>query len=301
MKPGLRQQALIALVVAVVVAATLMGGFMLTLSDTARASVPLAGDISPVATSYRIPTLAPTGIIIEPTHVSGDAPAVATVAVPTDVPTSLPTRTLVPSRPTATAPAVSGAKCQPPAGWVLYTIRPGDTLFRIGLRYGLTVTELAKANCLTSTAITVGSRIYVPPITPIAMPTLPPSAQNPLQAPPGPIPTGTQTATDGACTNRDSTITTPKVGAILRGVVSFMGTARSPDFTFYKLEVRQEWVSSASDYVTFFTGYSPVSNGLLSTLDTRSWPDGEYWIRLVVVDSTGNYPERCAILYVFDN
>jgi hypothetical protein len=91
------------------------------------------------------------------------------------------------------------------------------------------------------------------------------------------------------------------VGAVLRGAVALYGSARLPNFSFYKLEIRPEGTSTSTGFVTFYTAATQVTSGLLATLDTRAFVDGEYWIRLVVVDTTGNYPERCSILYVFDN
>lgn len=110
----------------------------------------------------------------------------------------------------------------------------------------------------------------------------------------------TQSATDGACVNPLSQITSPQVGSILSGIVSFTGTASIEDFSFFKLEIRREG-TARSDYVTFFTGYSPVDDGVLVRFDTRAWPNANYWIRLVVTDQTNNYPERCARLYTIKN
>ena len=50
-----------------------------------------------------------------------------------------------------------------------------------------------------------------------------------------------------------------------------------------------------------YTGEQQVNNGVLAELNTLAFENGEYWIRLVVVNDTGNYPERCAILYVIQN
>lgn len=54
--------------------------------------------------------------------------------------------------------------CGPFAGWVrTYIVQPGDNLFRIGLAYGVTVSQLQRANCMgSSTTIFVGQRLWVP-------------------------------------------------------------------------------------------------------------------------------------------
>lgn len=60
-----------------------------------------------------------------------------------------------------------------------YTVRLGDTLFRIAVRYGLTVQQLAEANGITNPALIFpGQQLIIPGITPTpappSTPTLPP-------------------------------------------------------------------------------------------------------------------------------
>lgn len=52
----------------------------------------------------------------------------------------------------------------PPYGWVLYTVKAGDTLYSIGQAHGgVSPTELQAANCMgNSTIIKVGEQIWVP-------------------------------------------------------------------------------------------------------------------------------------------
>ena len=59
---------------------------------------------------------------------------------------------------------VTAVPCGPFAGWVrAYIVQPGDNLFRIGLSYGVTVSQLQRANCMgSSTTIFVGQRLWVP-------------------------------------------------------------------------------------------------------------------------------------------
>jgi LysM repeat protein len=81
-------------------------------------------------------------------------------------------------------PTVTVIPCGPPFGWVRgYTVRPGDTLFRIALAYNITYPQLQRANCMgSSTTIYTGQRLWVPnvpPRTPVpgvtVIPTLPTS------------------------------------------------------------------------------------------------------------------------------
>lgn len=124
------------------------------------------------------------------------------------------------------------AVCGPPPGWILYSVKPKDNLYRLGLEFGVTFEELQWANCLgNSRLIVTGSQIYVPPfptptpeanLTPDA--TLPPT-QNPTRtfaatvtqpaatatptAPP-PTPSRTMTPTGTATNTSTATPTTTR-------------------------------------------------------------------------------------------
>ncbi len=307
MRRGLPQQLAAGAIIVVVIVATAVAGVILSITD--RPAGLLSAE-RPTATVFHIPTLSPvptliTVVIPTQTPVQTSTAALVSTLTPTRTPvgTTTPIPTATPRRrtptPTPDPPGGYAAEtCAVPSGWVPYTVQSGDNLFRVGLRYGETVGDLFDANCLTGATLEVGDVLYVPPVTPRALPT---TAPNAAASPPGIVPTGTQTATDGACTNPDSTITAPPVGAILSGVVPIRGSALLPNFRFYKLEIREEGASTAADFVTFYTGEQQVDSGLLLNFDTRAWPNGQYWIRLVVVDDTGNYPERCAILYTITN
>ncbi len=294
--PG--RQALTGLIVAVAIILTLVCGLALTLSD-GRAEIAVR---LPTSTLFHITTLPPasTPALLENTPI-------ATIVV---IPTSTPRASAFPSpSPTSTAtlspspsPTPTRLGCQVASGWQPYRIQPGDTIFSIGLRYGLTVDEIMSGNCLTDTRIEAGATLYVPPVTPLPIDTFQ-ALLTTVFDPPGPTSTpaatGTQTATDGACTDPDSVIISPKVGQIITGKISIVGTARIPSFSFYKIEIRQEGTSQV--YANLYIGSQQVTEGTLATLDTMTWPNGEYWLRLVVVDTMGNYPERCALLVIFNN
>ncbi|MBI3760910.1 MAG: LysM peptidoglycan-binding domain-containing protein [Chloroflexi bacterium] len=50
----------------------------------------------------------------------------------------------------------------PPADNVIHTVQPGENLFRIGLKYGVSWTAIMQANGLTSTNVYVGQRLVIP-------------------------------------------------------------------------------------------------------------------------------------------
>lgn len=85
----------------------------------------------------------------------------------------------------------SAVPCGPPPGWVYtYVVQPGDTLFSISLRAGVSVGQLKEANCLKSDNIRVGQKLAVPvPISPPPAPTRTPVRIQPSPTSPPPTPT----------------------------------------------------------------------------------------------------------------
>jgi LysM repeat protein len=61
------------------------------------------------------------------------------------------------------APTRTPTPCGPPRGWLVNIVQQGDTLYRLSKGYGVTVTELQRANCISGTLIHVGQTLYVPP------------------------------------------------------------------------------------------------------------------------------------------
>jgi len=312
-KPDWRKQAAAGVALLFVIAVTLAGGALLAFSES---PVELAD--RPTATPYRIPTLIvlgtrttpegedeppvidtempPPAVVITLTPASSGATPTGT-APPTITPTALPTNT---SAPASTSTPATASTCRVRADWVPYTVQPGETLYGIGLRYGVRVDTLADGNCLDSTIIAAGQTIRVPDV--------PPSVSGPADTGwptattiPQAGATPTSTGTDGACSSPGSQITGPPVGSVLSGVAQFYGTASHPNLSIYKLEVRREDITPRPGWATAMTSDSPVVGGLLGEIDTRGFTNGQYWVRLVVVDNTGNYPEPCSILYTFTN
>ena len=108
----------------------------------------------------------------------------------------------VPALPTATTIPCGVV----PFGWIQYTVQPGDNLYQISLRYGVTVAQLDSANCLRgNTNIFAGQKLWVPnvPIVPTSTPII---IEFPTQTPP--IPTST-TAPPPASTETPSATTEP--------------------------------------------------------------------------------------------
>lgn len=96
------------------------------------------------------------------------------------------------------------------------------------------------------------------------------------------------------CSNPGVQITSPGSGSTVSGVVSVSGVASIASFQFYKLEIAVGAEPSGWSVIGELHN-DPVQGGVLGTWDTSGLATGTYWLRLVVVDQTGNYPSPCAI------
>lgn len=68
--------------------------------------------------------------------------------------------------PTMTETPPPPTNCPPPPGWQAILSAPGDTLESLASFYGTTVEALMQANCLLTSQILPGTRLYVPPKLP---------------------------------------------------------------------------------------------------------------------------------------
>jgi hypothetical protein len=82
-------------------------------------------------------------------------------------------------------------------------------------------------------------------------------------------------------------------------VLTIVGSAIWPDFGYYKLEVR---IDQASSYNFISRSDEPVQSGVLGMIDTGVFNSGLHWIRLVVVDATGNVRDgaTCVVPMIFE-
>lgn len=95
------------------------------------------------------------------------------------------------------------------------------------------------------------------------------------------------------CPRRGVQITAPGVDVPLKGDVTVEGTADVPGFEYYKLELGAG--TSPGEWATLGElRYEPVVNGPLGRWNSSDFDQGDYVLRLVVVDNTGNY-ETCQV------
>ncbi len=109
-------------------------------------------------------------------------------------------------------PVRTSIPCGRPAGWIIYILQPGNTLYSLSHAYGVSIAQLQQANCMSSgqTALKAGQQFWVPNVitrTPLASSTpsltpvsiiFPTLTASMTTAVPSAIPTATGTPTPTA-------------------------------------------------------------------------------------------------------
>jgi len=98
--------------------------------------------------------------------------------------------------------------------------------------------------------------------------------------------------------NPDATITSPQMSACLRGTITIGGTARSSQFSGYRVEVGQG-INPQTWTLVSPSGDKPISDGILATWNTAGL-DGLYIIRLMVLNNDGTF-DSDTLLVTIDN
>lgn len=151
-----------------------LGGVVVALRPGLSGATATPSPLPPTATATLAPTATAT---VTPSATPTPSTPTATPS-PTQAPSATPTPTVDQSPATATVACGAGG----PPGWVEYRVQPGDTLFSLARRAGITLDALMEANCLTNAnLIVVGQTLYLP---------------GEEAAPPGPSPTPTLAAGD---------------------------------------------------------------------------------------------------------
>ena len=87
-------------------------------------------------------------------------------------------------------------------------------------------------------------------------------------------------------------ITSPKPGDNVNGTIQIMGTADVPNFAFYKYEVTQ---MGSQNWATIAAKQAPVKDKELGEWNTLPFTNGDYFLRLVIIDNVGASLEPCVI------
>jgi hypothetical protein len=176
------------LLYALVSVVLVVGGLSLALAEgglTPNQAAPTQPDttIPPPSLTAIPPSQMPTTAVppspIPASATSGVQPSATPQVIYITATGARPSSTITPS-PRATAtyrPPATPIACGPYSGWLRsYTVNAGDTLFHISTLYRTTVSALQTANCLTTTFIFPGEKLWVPNVPTITPGiTLPPS------------------------------------------------------------------------------------------------------------------------------
>ena len=133
--------------------------------------------------------------------------------------------------------------------------------------------------------------IFTPTVDLLATPTV---TLDPSLTPGIPTPTLAVTIPpeETGCIPEQINITTPEDGSSVRDVINIIGSANIPNFGFYKYETAPV---NDPNWLTIQAGNTIVINDVLGPWDTTRLNPGDYYLRLVVTDNTGQSPPPCTI------
>ncbi len=97
-------------------------------------------------------------------------------------------------------------------------------------------------------------------------------------------------------------IISPAMDETISGQVKFIGVADVPNFVYYKMQYETDLqhifdsANGTSSWGELYTSKTRVVDpGPLMEWFTWTVDPGVYWLRLIVADSTGNYPDPCEV------
>jgi hypothetical protein len=161
---------------------------------------------------------------------------------------------------------------------------------------------------------TVAAPTAVPTPTPNAVePTPEPDESEAIEAEATapPLPTATPESADESaepvvdaplCPDPRAVIVAPGVGQVLAGDVNMLGSATHENFGYYKIEYALGANVDADDsFVYLADARTQVTGGVLASFDSTNFDNGEYTLKLTVVDASGNFPPPCTVSVVIAN
>ena len=171
----------------------------------------------------------------------------------------------------------------------------------------------ARINSLETVKVSIAMAASPTAVPPTAVPptAVPPTAVPPVFVPPTAIPptptftpipppiaapvavaTAAPRLALAKCPDLSTVITSPLDGETVSGYVAINGTAMQQEFKFYKIELAKS-LSAKFSYLA--SEEIAVQNGELALWNSEQVPDGEYKLRVTVVQPDGNYPPPCDV------
>jgi LysM repeat protein len=173
---------------------------------------------------------------------------------------------------------------RPPTCGYHYTVQPGDTLSSIGAKVGLHWKTIAHANGIGYPyTIYTGQTLFIPCL-------------HGHPHPPKPAPKPPSSGLSPAVCPRERQIVEPLMGQKVAGTLNVIGTATIQDFQFYKLEYAMGHGPLATSFHSIGeVRRTAVWDGVLGTWYTGNMPNGDYTLRLTVVDNRGQFAPPCDV------
>jgi hypothetical protein len=133
--------------------------------------------------------------------------------------------------------------------------------------------------------------LFTPTLDLLATPTV---TMDPNNTPDATTPTIGPTPPPGesSCIPGQITITTPENNGTVREVINIIGSANIPNFGFYKYETAPV---NDPTWLTIQAGNTIVENDILGPWDTTRLNPGDYYLRLVVTDNSGQSLPPCIV------
>ncbi len=137
-------------------------------------------------------------------------------------------------------------------------------------------------------------------VVPTATPVLPTPTPAPVVVLPTPTPVPPPVV-PAACPDPRSVISSPGVNQVIAGpAVTILGTAIHEQFQYFKLEIAPG-ANAENGFAFLSETRTPVSGGVLGSLDSTVYANGAYTLRLTVVDISGNFPPPCDVTVIVQN
>jgi hypothetical protein len=121
--------------------------------------------------------------------------------------------------------------------------------------------------------------------------TLPAPTQNPNETP-GATPTPGEVAAAEGCVAGQVNLTSPLNGDKISGSITVRGSADTPNFGFYTLQIAHP---GDVIWLPIQVGQQAIKNDILGIWDASTLTPGAYMLKLVVTDNVGNVLTPCAI------
>lgn len=120
------------------------------------------------------------------------------------------------------------------------------------------------------------------------------------ETPPTATPTPAPAVQAPNCPDQRALLFRPGQNEVVSGLVNIVGTATHDSFQYYKVEYAPG-ANAGEGFSYIGGGNNPVVSNFLASIDTTALANGNWTLRLIVVDQTGNFPPPCQVTITVQN